>query len=130
METAARSRWRLPAALRWGGRGLFIALALFWLWFMVGSFIYELQQGIAGATIHVFQAAVLVLSTVVVFTLELAGGLLLVALAVATWVQWGRHNIFVCLIMCLPLLLSGLLLIAAWAAQRRPAQRRVSGTMK
>jgi hypothetical protein len=104
-------------------------MALFWLWFMVGSYIYELQQGIAGATIHVFQVAVLVLSTVVVFTLELVGGLLLIGLAAATWWQWGQRNTYVFLIMCLPLLVSGLLLIAAWATQRA-AQRQDSGTIK
>lgn len=118
MTAGAQALRRVELALRWSGRALFVLMALFWVWFIAGSFFYELQEGITGSRVHVFQVAVLVLSTVVVFTLELLGGLLLIALATGTYWLWGCRNIYVAMTMCLPLLAGGALLIAAWRVRR------------
>ena len=90
-------------SLRWVARAILFIWSLLALWFLAGALIYE---GWPEGRIHTIQAVVIILAFFIAWWLELIGGALLVALAILSFVVWGRANTAVALFGCLPLLVS------------------------
>ena len=104
-------------SLRWIARAVLFIWSVLALWVLAGALIYE---GWPEGRIHTVQAVVIIIAFFIAWWLDLVGGILLVALAVISFVAWGRHNAAVALLGCLPLLVAGALFIVSWAAARPP----------
>jgi hypothetical protein len=123
MKSVRSRQAQAEVVTRWTARGLTLAVMGFWLWFTVCSWFYEYpKEGWAGSQIHVFQTAIMVALLVLAYFFELAAGAAFIVLAGLSFYAWGRHNVFVALLMCLPMLLIGALYVAAWLLGRRRAR--------
>lgn len=118
--------------LRWAGRILALAVAVFWLWWGVGSAYVE---GFSWMSLlaHSLPGLLILISTLVAWRWETRGGFFLVgvALLVTAFLLWAisrggyrgpafQMGIMVWLTMALPPLLSGVLLLLSSRRARPP----------
>ena len=119
-----------PNYLRWAGRILALAVAVFWLWWGVGSAYVE---GFSWGSLlaHSLPGLLILICTLVAWRWERIGGILLVGVAVlvTAFLLWAfifrggylPMAAMVWLTMALPPLLAGLLFLASWRRARRLA---------
>lgn len=114
-----------PNYLRWTGRILALAVAVFWLWWGVGSAYVEGCSWL-GLLAHCVPGLLILIATLVAWKQERIGGSLLigVALLVTAFLLWAISRggyrvtyrqvaVMVWLTMALPPLLAGVLLLAS-----------------
>lgn len=113
--------------LSWVGRILALAVAVFWLWWGVGSAYVE---GFTWGSLlaHSIPGLLILMATLVAWRWERIGGSLLVgvALLVTGFLLWailfrGGHRPMVAIVwstMALPPLVAGLLFLASWRRER------------
>jgi len=121
-----------PNYLRWAGRILGLAVAVFWLWWGVGSAFYE---GFTWLSLlaHSLPGLLILIATLVAWRWERIGGSLLVGVAVLVtgFLLWAisrggyrrpafQMGIMVWLTMSFPPLLAGLLLLLSSRRARPP----------
>lgn len=119
-----------PNYLRWAGRILGLAVAVFWLWWGVGSAFVE-GFGWLSLLAHSLPGLLILIATLVAWRWERIGGSLLVGVAVlvTAFLLWafifrggyGPMAAMVWLTMALPPLLAGLLFLASWRRARPQA---------
>ncbi len=112
-----------PNYLRWAGRILALAVAVFWLWWGVGSAYVE---GFTWGSLlaHSIPGLLILMATLVAWRWERMGGSLLVgvALLVTAFLLWAilfrggyrQMAAIVWLTMALPPLVAGSLFLASW----------------
>ena len=119
MVTLRGKQPRAAIVTRWIARGLVLVVLGFWLWFAVCETIYYYpREGWAGIRIHLIQIAVFLALLALAWFFDLVAGAALIVLAGLSYYLWGR-NIFVALVMCLPLLVTGALFVTAWVLGRQ-----------
>ncbi len=103
---------RYVIVLRWILRSVTIACLGFWLYFNVASFFYwRGEEGMSGAMIHLVMTGIIIALLLLTFLFELLAGLVFIFLGIATYAQWGQHNLFVAVLMCLVLVVTGMMFL-------------------
>lgn len=122
MKSERGKQSRAAVITRWTARGLTLLVMGFWLLFFVASFIAEYgEAGWGGVKIHVYQFAITIALLVLAFFFDLAGGVAFIVCSGLAYYGWGHRMPSVALTMCLPMLVIGVLYIAAWVLGRRKA---------
>lgn len=116
------ARW-----FRWIARVIVLIWVGFWLFFDLASIPHWYGEGgLSEAMIHIIRAPIYIALAFLCWFLELIGGLVLIALSLLAFNQWGLRGgelqVIVTLIFCLPMLIAGLLLIGAWSLSRKKRQ--------
>jgi len=113
-------------ATRWIARGLLLLWAAFWLFFNIASGIAELP-GLGGEALtgHLITAGVVLITFLAAWRWDLAGGLMLLVLAVAVFLLFRLYlarQLLVLLTLALPMVIAGVLLLICWWHSRPSAR--------